>query len=272
MSSKEYYQKIRQVLALKARPAVKVVLIYILDRQGRNGTAWPSLDSMIRDCRLSRDAVVNSIKKAETKGFLEIKRPDKPARNRSSHYRVILPDFEPKEPVRKTDRLNRKNQSGKTKEPVRKTDRNQSVKQTGNQSVKQTVTTHSNDSLNESLTTNSKNAKTIFPENLDTPEFLKVWNEWIQYRTEIRKKLTPSTVHRQLTTLSKLSVTEAIQTIEKSIENGWQGLFPDKKHIPAQDKTPETKPLCCVCGRPSQVIMAGMNFCSDKCRQEKLGW
>jgi hypothetical protein len=51
------------------------------------------------------------------------------------------------------------------------------------------------------------------------------WNEWLQYRSEGGKKITPSTAKRQLKTLSVLTEKEAVERIERSIHNGWTGLF-----------------------------------------------
>jgi len=76
-----------------------------------------------------------------------------------------------------------------------------------------------------------------FPEKLRTPEFSEAWQSWIQFRREIKKKLPPSTIAKQLTKLDAWGSSKAVRSIELSIENGWQGLFnPDQrsgKAIPA---------------------------------------
>ena len=63
------------------------------------------------------------------------------------------------------------------------------------------------------------------PPTLDTPEFREAWAAWQQHRREIRKKLTPTTVDRQLKKLAKYGPTGAVASIEASIEAGWTGLF-----------------------------------------------
>lgn len=68
-----------------------------------------------------------------------------------------------------------------------------------------------------------------FPKALDTPEFKKMWDAWVKYRIEAKKKLTPSTIEGQLNKLAKYPEDVAISTIRKSIDNGWQGLFPEKE-------------------------------------------
>ncbi len=66
-----------------------------------------------------------------------------------------------------------------------------------------------------------------FPPELDTPEFHVSWASWEAHRREIKKKLTPSSVSRQLASLSAVGVANAIRAIERSIEMGWTGLFPE---------------------------------------------
>ena len=80
----------------------------------------------------------------------------------------------------------------------------------------------------ETETKHKKKVVVEFPSNLDTPEFKNTWKEWECYRTETKKKLTPSTVKKQLKMLSEYTAPEAVVIIEKSIRNGWQGLFPER--------------------------------------------
>jgi len=57
-------------------------------------------------------------------------------------------------------------------------------------------------------------------------EFTNSWNEWLAYLKQKRKTPTPITIKKQLNQLQKLNEQEAIITINQSIQNGWQGLFP----------------------------------------------
>ena len=52
-----------------------------------------------------------------------------------------------------------------------------------------------------------------------------IWNEWVSYRKEIRKKMTPRTIKMQKAMLGKYTRAEQKIIIEKSIQNGWAGLF-----------------------------------------------
>lgn len=57
-------------------------------------------------------------------------------------------------------------------------------------------------------------------------EFSHAWNEWQTYLKQKRKTPTELTTKKQINQLKKLNEKDAIETINRSIQNGWQGLFP----------------------------------------------
>ena len=61
------------------------------------------------------------------------------------------------------------------------------------------------------------------------PQWLnkEAWAEWVQFRKEIRKPLKPTTIKLQLKMLEKHKENH-VEILETSIQNGWQGLFPNK--------------------------------------------
>ncbi len=61
--------------------------------------------------------------------------------------------------------------------------------------------------------------------------FSAAWTEWIAHRKDIKKPLTERSAKMQAKRLSELSITEAVATIEKSIECGWTGLFSKEKVV-----------------------------------------
>lgn len=67
------------------------------------------------------------------------------------------------------------------------------------------------------------------PESLSGPLFLRAWREWIAERQERREPLTVRAAVLQLRKLHAIAcrrgVAVAVATIERSIENGWTGLF-----------------------------------------------
>jgi hypothetical protein len=75
---------------------------------------------------------------------------------------------------------------------------------------------------------------------MNTPElpfksdaFLESWKEWGQFRKEIKKPLTPTTIKKQLKLLESLGEQQAIASINASICSSWQGLFPVSKTFKA---------------------------------------
>lgn len=58
---------------------------------------------------------------------------------------------------------------------------------------------------------------------------IKGWEEWVDYRKEIKKKMTASTVKKQVAFLSSRSSDEQQAIIDQSITNGWTGLFEIKE-------------------------------------------
>lgn len=74
--------------------------------------------------------------------------------------------------------------------------------------------------------------------------FKAAWDEWLRYRGERRlPKYVPTGLKKTFTNLLNISgnnVTTAIQIINQSIENNWQGLFPVKSNQYAKDIRPLT--------------------------------
>jgi hypothetical protein len=62
----------------------------------------------------------------------------------------------------------------------------------------------------------------------DSDVFKKCFDDWIKYRKEKKKPLTKRTMEMQSEMLKKYPESTAIQIINKSIMNGWSGLFEPK--------------------------------------------
>jgi hypothetical protein len=60
--------------------------------------------------------------------------------------------------------------------------------------------------------------------------FAKAWGEWINYRAKTKKKLSAFAQEKQLKLLAGLTEQEAVECINRSISNDWQGLFPEKRN------------------------------------------
>ena len=75
-------------------------------------------------------------------------------------------------------------------------------------------------------------AKKPFPEvppELATPEFQAAWADWLKDRRDRRKPVTAEAAKRQLSQCAEWGAARAVQAINASIQNGWQGLFEPKE-------------------------------------------
>lgn len=68
------------------------------------------------------------------------------------------------------------------------------------------------------------------PPELSTPQFAAKWHEWVQYRKELKHKLTPTTIRLQLTKLEELGHDLAIETIDFTMTKGWRGLVSPREN------------------------------------------
>ena len=72
----------------------------------------------------------------------------------------------------------------------------------------------------EAETYTKKKEAAVTPPGLN----LEAWKQWIDYRKEIKKPLKPVSVKAAQKEMAKLG-DDQIAAVEKSIANGWQGLF-----------------------------------------------
>ena len=63
-------------------------------------------------------------------------------------------------------------------------------------------------------------------------DFVDAWNDWINHRKEKKKPLTPTSIKIQLHKLEDMGVDRAIEAIDFSIANGYQGIFEPNKQKP----------------------------------------
>jgi hypothetical protein len=63
----------------------------------------------------------------------------------------------------------------------------------------------------------------------DSEAFKEAWGKWVAYRKERGSPLKPTTIAAQFKAMAGAAEVQAIAAIEKSIFNGWQGLFLDQQ-------------------------------------------
>ena len=96
-----------------------------------------------------------------------------------------------------------------------------------------------NSEMNPTYNTTKSNTTTNNTKNKQKSQvadtYPQIINDWIQYRKEIKKPITKTTINR-LNKKYEANPYELEQQINQSIENGWQGLFEKKG-----DKIDETQ-------------------------------
>ena len=68
----------------------------------------------------------------------------------------------------------------------------------------------------------------VIPPDLNTPEFVDAYEEFLVHRREKRQAVTPTAHSRMMKRMQKSGVEISIQAIHQAIENGWTGVFPDR--------------------------------------------
>lgn len=101
-------------------------------------------------------------------------------------------------------------------------------KPTKNLKVKHMGNHMEDEDVNENIDVNTKGAKQkkSIAVPFDSPNFLILWDKWKQYRKEIGKPYRSDLSEQAaLKMLSKYNCGAAMQMIEQSIANSWQGIF-----------------------------------------------
>lgn len=92
---------------------------------------------------------------------------------------------------------------------------------------------------NTQLPSTNKESETDFselPSVLNTPEFKQAWDAFLKYRKERKKTLYKSSFLPQWKQMAKWGVEEAIEAMNISIANGWQGIFPPDQREKQKEK------------------------------------
>jgi len=90
-------------------------------------------------------------------------------------------------------------------------------------------------------TEEDKKKETPLPPSLQTDEFRAAWIDWQRHRAEIKKRLTPTQMTKQLKTFQEWGEVRSIAAINHTIEKGWQGIRePDSNGHASTTKPKET--------------------------------
>ena len=73
------------------------------------------------------------------------------------------------------------------------------------------------------------NSKNDIKLPFESEKFKEAWDHWVAFRKESRKPMPETTIAAQIKKMEAWGEAKSIATIQRSIENGWTGLFPDDK-------------------------------------------
>ena len=191
-------------------------LVTINQYIGNNADAWPSQAAIACAMNSTKRAVQKWQAELEAAGVLEVHSGK--GCNLSNHYRLNLSRLLPKGELDSS--LNSESYSSFS-EP------NSEPHSSG---IANDVRLNSEPRAHKKNKNNQKKEQAFyFPPELRSEEFKIAWQSWVEFRREMRKKLTPSTITKQLKLLATFGDSKAVRSIDRSIMQGWQGLFdPDK--------------------------------------------
>lgn len=172
----------------------QVIFLWICARANDKGICFPSLNNLAKTCGCSRDTVLRHLKTLENNSFIEKESGDS---TQSNKYQIKLVKCSSRGRLGSSTLL-----LGSSRELL--------------------GVVAESDSNNNHINNNHEQQESL-------PDWLNknAWKEWLEYRKEIGKSLKPSTVAKQLSLLEKNKKTH-IEIIDRSITNGWVGLFPEK--------------------------------------------
>ena len=221
MADETVWQRAKRIRNARLSMPQTFYLITLNEFIGQNADAWPSQATIAAAMNSTKRSVQNWQAELEAVGVIQVDVGK--GRSLTNRYRLNLDSLpikeeprsafndEPHSPFKATTEEQMTND-------VRLNDEPRSFEMTNDVRTERTIER------------TKKEQAFSFPEKLDNEEFKTAWSEWITFRREIKKTLTPSTTSKQLAKLATYGSSKAVQSIENSISNGWQGLFdPDGK-------------------------------------------
>jgi hypothetical protein len=221
MSNETVFERDKRIRASVLSMAQTFYLTTLNQFVGNNPDAWPSQTTLANSMNATTRAVRNWQTELEELGVIQVDVGK--GRSSTNRYRLNLDSLQLKEEPRSAFSVGKE-------EP-------RSALMRNNVPVNEEPRSYRKNKNNQ-----LKEQAFPFPTELNSEEFKTAWAEWVSFRREIKKKLTPSTVAKQLKELATWGPEKAARSIHQSIKNSWQGLFdPDtRSKAGSGQQTPET--------------------------------
>ena len=197
----------------------KLFLIALADNASDEGVCWPSIRTLARKCDLSEPGVRRQIELCVQDNLISVVTG---GGRKSNVYQFNCAQL--------NYLCSLSGGNGVAGCPKPQTNEGVTALRGGGNTVatNHNITVKDEPSLNhkgDSVFTPEKPKDTSMPEKLENPVFKAAWAEWEKFRREIGKKLTPTTIKKQLTMLARYEPDVAAAMLNQSMEKGWQGIF-----------------------------------------------
>lgn len=252
--ARPHWQRLELIQRSALGPQQKLLLVWLWKYAGDNGHAFPRQEQLAADMGLSKRQVIRLL--SDLSGCVSVEKDG--VRNSYQIDWDGLPDSvqEPPKPARKPARktptaIPEIGDTGVTKEEEAKVTLASPIDDTGvtypdanrchprhligdTHVTKEVTPTSPMTYIINSKETPIKLQCVLtgipFPDELQSEAFDAAWREWHEYRRQRRlSKWKPVTVRKQLNALARVGPDAAVATLEKSIRNGWNGLFPEQQ-------------------------------------------
>ena len=215
----------------------------LLDRVGDNGECWPGQRRIAKDIGASLTAAHRSVAELRRADLIAIEHPKAltgPRRMRTCRYRIRSRKLNVRDSMTLSNRQGERTRNDNANVRDSITEPNQGNSPKGTKPKKKARGADSWEAVCGAMTSSI----------LKTDSFREAWGRWTTYRSEIRKALKPSTIKAQVRKLESFGCSGAVTAIDRSIEQGWTGLFPPdtgrggrRTALKAPKKIEETIPL-----------------------------
>ncbi len=177
----------------------KMVLLALADMAGQGGDqAWPSVQYLVDKTGMSRCSVMRSVQHLVSMGLVKVqKRP-----NKTNVYQIWKSHSE-------TPVVSERDHGSLTVRPPQ----SQSETQTNKEPIK------------NQPRTKKKDDEVKLPVALNTPAFKEAFDGFREMRRLIKAPLTPRAIGLVISKLEGFGHDLAIQSLDRSTENNWKGVF-----------------------------------------------
>ena len=225
-----------------------MIMVRLADYSSDEGVAYPSVETISRQIGAGISTIRNACNELERDGWLVKKQRRNGNRNASNLYFLNVDKLEKialeeNAKLRKQrEKLSNFNRPDSDRSDSDRTENSKNVRfdppesgvQGGFHPPESGGDPQVNSKHDPQELLEGKKSKNKFDPKLAKPSNVsdEVWQDWINFRKEIKKPLTETMCKQQAKKLSLC--TDANAVICNSIANGWQGLFPERSVVQTQ--------------------------------------